>query len=61
MDGYHIVYSEWGLGVKTFIIIPKKEDSRLPNCYARARMRVVAHAQILQTLAQFPFLKFNLK
>ena len=51
----------WVLGVKTFIIIPKNEDSRLPNSYAGARMRIVANGQILQIPAQFPFLKFNLK
>ena len=53
MDGYHIVYSEWGLGVKTFIIIPKKEDSRLPNSYAGARMRVAAIGKFYKLLHNF--------
>ena len=51
----------WVLGVKTFIIIPKKRGlKRPPNSYTGARMRVAAHGQILQTPTQFQFLQ-NIK
>ena len=51
------------LGIMMKVLTPRTQKrglKRPPNSYAGARMRVTAHRQILQTPAQFPFLKFNL-